>query len=239
MRIAVLQFPGSNCDQDCLYVGERLLNATSYIVWHKDTNLYNPDLVIIPGGFSYGDYLRCGAIARTAPIMRAVRQYSESGGLILGICNGFQILCEARLLPGALIKNHSLHFRCHPTHLRVENTDNPFFCLAKKDQVISLPIAHGEGCYVDIEKSLAETLSNKQIALRYCSASGQIEDSANPNGSLLSIAGILNSKKNILGLMPHPERACESILGSTDGLIIFNSIQYWCENNHANRSSNS
>ena len=207
MQIAVLQFPGSNCDQDCLYVGEKLLKATTYPVWHKETSLSNPDLVIIPGGFSYGDYLRCGAIASTAPIMQAVRAYATSGGLILGICNGFQILCEARLLPGALIKNRSLQFRCHPTYLQIENTDNPFLCLAKKKQIISLPIAHSEGCYIDTERSLHKSIANNQVALRYCSSNGELDPSTNPNGSLDSIAGILNPSRNILGLMPHPERA--------------------------------
>lgn len=230
MKIAILQFPGSNCDQDCLYVGERILNATTYVVWHKETHLADPDLVIIPGGFSYGDYLRCGAIAHLAPIMQALRRHAQAGKLILGICNGFQILCEARLLPGALIRNHSLHFRCHPTYLRIEDSNNPFFCLAKKGDVISLPIAHGQGNYVDTPDSLKKTLTHKLVALRYSDTLGKIDPDHNPNGSIESIAGIFNFRKNILGLMPHPERACESILGSKDGLLIFKSIRYWCEN---------
>ncbi|MCS7062434.1 MAG: phosphoribosylformylglycinamidine synthase subunit PurQ [Methylacidiphilales bacterium] len=227
MRIAVIQFPGSNCDQDCLYVGEHILKTPTYLVWHKETSLQDADLVILPGGFSYGDYLRCGAIARSAPIMKAIEEHIQKERFVLGICNGFQILCEARILPGALVRNASRHFRCEEVYLRVENTQNPFLCLAAKNQILKLPIAHGEGCYIDHKTNLRQSLRHNQIALRYCDSGGVPTPASNPNGSIENIAGLLNRKGNVLGLMPHPERACEEILGNTDGLLIFQSLLHW------------
>jgi phosphoribosylformylglycinamidine synthase len=223
MHFAVLQFPASNCDQDCVHA-VRVLGHTADLVWHKDTSLGAADAVIIPGGFSYGDYLRCGAIARFSPVMQAVKQFADAGGLVLGICNGFQVLCEAHLLPGALIRNRDLQFHCEQVFLRTANFDTPFTRRIPRERPLKLPIAHGEGCYFADEATLARLKTNGQILWQYGDAQGDLTDAANPNGSLLNIAGIANDRFNVAGLMPHPDRACEDILGSADGRFIFESM---------------
>ncbi|MCX7722190.1 MAG: phosphoribosylformylglycinamidine synthase subunit PurQ [Verrucomicrobiae bacterium] len=224
MRFAVLQFPASNCDQDAVHALRDVLGQDAYYVWHKDTDLRAPDAVIVPGGFSYGDYLRAGAIARFSPVMQSVQQFAARGGLVLGICNGFQILCEAGLLPGALVRNRSLQFRCEHVFLNTATHDSPFTCKIPPGKLLRIPIAHGEGCYFADEDTLARLRANNQILWQYCDAGGNLTDAANPNGSLLNIAGICNERRNVAALMPHPERACESILGSTDGRLIFESM---------------
>jgi phosphoribosylformylglycinamidine synthase len=223
MRFAVLQFPASNCDQDAVHA-LRVLGHQADYVWHKDTTLGSVDAVIIPGGFSYGDYLRTGAIARFSPIMTAVQQFAAEGGLVLGICNGFQILCEAGLLPGALIRNRSLQFRCEYVFLKTATFNSPFTCAIPPGKLLRIPVAHGEGCYYADPATLASLQANDQILWQYCDAQGQLTEAANPNGSLLNIAGVCNAKRNVAGLMPHPERACEAILGSEDGRYIFDSM---------------
>lgn len=224
MKFAVIRFPGSNCDQDCVLALNALPGASADYVWHKDTSLGGADAVVVPGGFSYGDYLRCGAIARFSPIMQAVQKFASSGGTVLGICNGFQILCETGLLPGALVRNKGLHFVCKHQLLRVESTDSRFTSAAQKGQVLNIPIAHGEGCYFADDATLADLRASDRILLRYCDAAGNTSDLANPNGSRDHIAGICNEGRNVFGLMPHPERACDPQLGPTDGLVIFQSI---------------
>jgi phosphoribosylformylglycinamidine synthase subunit PurQ / glutaminase len=224
MRCAVLQFPGSNCDQDCLLALRSFSGVTAEYVWHKETSLAGFDAIILPGGFSYGDYLRCGAIARFSPIMPAVLAAAEEGKLILGICNGFQILCEARLLPGALIRNRNLHFLCHQVHLRVENVTTAFTQGVEPGTVWQIPIAHGEGSYFADPETLAELENEGRVVFRYSAATGHSSAATNPNGSLNQIAGIINRAGNVLGLMPHPERACDPLLGSTDGRAIFASM---------------
>lgn len=224
MRCAVLQFPGSNCDNDALVALATFEGVTAKLVWHQETSLDNFDVIILPGGFSYGDYLRCGAIARFSPIMKALKLAADQGKLILGICNGFQILCEAGFLPGTLIHNRKLLFRCEQLILRVEENETPFTNKCTPHQLLRLPIAHGEGCYFADEQTLKELEAHHQIIFRYCDDHGTLTTKANPNGSLANIAGICNRQKNILGLMPHPERACESLLGSTDGRFIFESM---------------
>jgi len=223
MNFAVLQFPASNCDQDCVNA-VRVLGHSSSFVWHKDTSLGNPDAVIVPGGFSYGDYLRCGAIARFSPVMQAVKQFADNGGLVIGVCNGFQILCEAGLLPGALIRNRDLQFHCEQVFLKTSNFETPFTSKIPAGKVLKIPIAHGEGCYFADEATLAALKAGNQILWQYCSATGELTESANPNGSVLNIAGICNDRRNVAGLMPHPDRASEEILGSTDGRLIFESM---------------
>jgi phosphoribosylformylglycinamidine synthase len=221
MKFAVVQFPGSNCDQDCLAALRGMQGIEADFVWHKETSLKGWDAIVLPGGFSYGDYLRCGAIARFSPIMRAVVEDSRSGKLIIGICNGFQILCEAGLLPGALVRNRSLHFVCDMVTTRVEVADSPFTRGLSVGALLRLPVAHGEGCYYADEKALRELNYHQQILLRYCDAAGRIVSEANPNGSIENIAGICNREGNVFGLMPHPDRACEERLGSADGVRIF------------------
>jgi len=223
MRFAVLQFPASNCDQDCVHA-VRVLGHQADLLWHKETALGAAEAVIIPGGFSYGDYLRCGAIARFSPVMQAVQRLAAAGGLVLGICNGFQILCEAGLLPGALIRNRSLQFRCEQVFLKTANYDTPFTRAIPRDKVLKIPIAHGEGCYFADEPTLQALEANGQILWQYCSAAGELTEAANPNGSLRNIAGICNATRNVAGLMPHPDRACEALLGSTDGRYILESM---------------
>ena len=223
MHFAVLQFPASNCDQDCIHA-VRLLGHRAEYVWHKDTSLGGADAVIVPGGFSYGDYLRCGAIARFSPVMQAVQSFAAAGGLVLGVCNGFQILCEAGLLPGALIRNRSLQFRCEQVFLKTLVHDSPFTSSVPTDQFLKLPVAHGEGCYFADDATLERLQSNRQVLWQYCSAAGEITDEANPNGSRLNIAGICNDQRNVAGLMPHPDRASEELLGSVDGRYIFQSM---------------
>ena len=224
MKFAVVVFPGSNCDHDAYHAAKQVLGHEAEFVWHKETSLRGADVVILPGGFSYGDYLRTGAIAQFSPVMAAVKSFADEGGPVLGICNGFQVLCEARLLPGALLRNRDLKFHCEHVHVRVERTDTPFTTRASVGQVLSLPIAHGEGNYFADADTLATLEATGRIVFRYCDASGQVTEAANPNGSLHGIAGICNEKRNIVGLMPHPERACESPLGSRDGLVLFESV---------------
>jgi phosphoribosylformylglycinamidine synthase subunit PurQ / glutaminase len=224
MKFAVIRFPGSNCDQDCVLAINALPGASADYVWHKDTSLGDVDAVVVPGGFSYGDYLRCGAIARFSPIMKAVQEFASAGGTVIGICNGFQILCETGLLPGALVRNKGLHFVCKHQYLRVESTDSRFTSGATKGQVLNIPIAHGEGCYFADDATLEELRAQDRVLLRYCDANGNTSDAANPNGSCDHIAGICNEGRNVFGLMPHPERACDPLLGPTDGLVIFQSI---------------
>ncbi|HSI11334.1 MAG TPA: phosphoribosylformylglycinamidine synthase subunit PurQ [Chthoniobacter sp.] len=223
MKAAVIRFHGSNCDQDCVLALSELGVPTDY-VWHKDTSLAGYDLVVLPGGFSYGDYLRCGAIARFSPIMKAVKEYAASGKLLMGICNGFQILCEAGLLPGALIRNRSLHFVCQHQNVRVEDIANPFLHLCRTGAALRIPIAHGEGSYTADAATIRDLERQGRILLRYVDGGGASVDSANPNGSIDGIAGIVNEGRNVFGLMPHPERACDPRLGSSDGRIIFESI---------------
>jgi len=223
MHFAVLQFPASNCDQDAVHA-LRTLGHSAGFVWHKDTALGAADAVIVPGGFSYGDYLRCGAIARFSPVMQAVKQFADNGGLVLGVCNGFQVLAEAGLLPGALIRNRDLQFHCEHIFLKTANHETPFTARIPADKLLRVPVAHGEGCYFADEATLAKLQSNRQILWQYCDAKGELTDAANPNGALLNIAGICNERGNVAGLMPHPERACEAVLGSDDGRFIFESM---------------
>jgi phosphoribosylformylglycinamidine synthase I len=215
MKFGVIVFPGSNCDHDAFYaVGHNLGQPVEYI-WHDSATLGNVDAVILPGGFAYGDYLRCGAIAKFSPVMRAVRAFAHSGGLVLGVCNGFQILVEAGLLPGALIRNRGLKFICRELRLRAATTDSPFTRAAQTDRVLRMPIAHGEGCYFADDRTLDELQAEDRIAFRYLD---------NPNGSLRDIAGVLNRERNVMGMMPHPERAADPLMGSTDGLVVFYSM---------------
>ena len=223
MNFVVLQFPASNCDQDAVHaVG--LLGHSARLVWHKESSLGAADAVIVPGGFSYGDYLRCGAIARFSPVMQAVKQFAGNGGLVLGICNGFQVLTEAGLLPGALIRNRSLQFRCEHVLLKTATTDSPFTSQVPAGKILRVPIAHGEGCYFADAETMARLKVNRQILWQYVNAAGEPADDANPNGALENIAGICNEQRNVAGLMPHPERACEMLLGSDDGRLIFESM---------------
>jgi phosphoribosylformylglycinamidine synthase len=224
MNFAVLQFPGSNCDQDVVHVLRNVLGHSARLLWHKEPSLGKTDAVIVPGGFSYGDYLRTGAIARFSPVMEAVQRFAADGGLVLGICNGFQILCEAGLLPGALIRNRSLQFRCEHIFLKTATADSPFTNRIAPDKLLRLPIAHGEGCYFADEGTLASLQTNNQVLWRYVNAGGEATETANPNGSLDSIAGICNEQRNVAGLMPHPERASEPVLGSADGRLVFESM---------------
>jgi phosphoribosylformylglycinamidine synthase subunit PurQ / glutaminase len=224
MRWAVVRFPGSNCDQDAFHVLKNVLAQEVDYAWHKDSSLNGADAIVVPGGFSYGDYLRCGAIARFSPVMAAVKEAAAQGKTVLGICNGFQILCEAGLLPGVLVRNTSLHFRCQTIPVRVENTSSRFTGKYAVGQVLHLPIAHGEGHYVADEATLDSLFANKQVLFTYSNVEGKNTPESNPNGSQRYIAGITNKAGNVLGLMPHPERASEKILGSSDGLALFTSI---------------
>jgi phosphoribosylformylglycinamidine synthase subunit PurQ / glutaminase len=224
MKFAIVVFPGSNCDHDAYHAAKHVLGQDAEFVWHKETSLRCADAVILPGGFSHGDYLRTGAIARFSPVMDAVRAFADEGGPVLGICNGFQILLEAGLLPGAMLRNAGLKFRCEHVFLRVEETDTPFTALCTPGQILRVPIAHGEGNYVADPDVIAALETNRQVVFRYATAAGEVTEEANPNGSVNSIAGICNEHRNIVGLMPHPERACESALGSKDGLVMFESV---------------
>ena len=224
MKFGVVVFPGTWSDKDCFYVIDQVLHQPVEYIWHKDTNLTGFDCIILPGGFSYGDYLRCGAIAKFSPVMNSVEAFANAGGLVYGICNGFQILCESGLLPGVLIRNDHLQFRCEWTNLRIENSDSPFTSKAETGQVISVPISHGEGNYFADGATLDEIEKNDQVIFRYSSPEGCIDMDNNPNGSLNNIAGITNREGNVLGMMPHPERCCDPLLGSTDGEVIFRSI---------------
>ena len=224
MKFAVLQFPGSNCDQDCVHVLRNVMGHSARLLWHKDTSVGDSDAVIVPGGFSYGDYLRTGAIARFSPVMQAVQAFAAQGGLVLGICNGFQILCEAGLLPGALIRNRSLQFRCEQVHLQTATIDSAFTNRVPAGKLLRVPIAHGEGCYFADPETLAGMRSRGQVLWRYVDAQGAATEAANPNGSVDNIAGVCNEGRNVAGLMPHPERASEDVLGCSDGRLIFESI---------------
>jgi phosphoribosylformylglycinamidine synthase len=223
MKFAVVVFPGSNCDHDAYHAAKHVLRADAELIWHKDTSLKGADVVILPGGFAHGDYLRTGAIARFSPIMQAVTAFAAAGGPVLGICNGFQILLEAGLLPGAMLRNRSLHFRCEHVHVRVEHTDTPFTAAARPHQILRIPIAHGEGNYYAEPDVIDRLERNRQVIFRYVTADGEETEAANPNGSIHNIAGITNEARNIVGLMPHPERACELAVGSADGLVVFES----------------
>jgi len=224
MKFGVIVFPGSNCDHDAYHVISKHVGQPVDFVWHRDTDLSSYDAVIIPGGFSYGDYLRAGALARFSPVMNSVKQFAAEGKLVLGICNGFQILCEAGLLPGALIRNRDLHFVCEHVNVRVESTNTPFTNELKQGSVLRMPIAHAEGNYVCDDAALAELQREDRIIFRYCEPDGRLSNEANPNGSRDNIAGICNRERNVMGLMPHPERACEDLLGSSDGRIVFSSL---------------
>jgi phosphoribosylformylglycinamidine synthase len=227
MKFAVVVFPGSNCDHDAYYAAKHVLGQQAEMIWHKDTSLAGADVVILPGGFAHGDYLRTGAIARFSPIMQSVQAFAAAGGPVLGICNGFQVMLEAGLLPGAMLRNRSLHFRCEHVHIRVEHTDTPFTASGHVGRVLRVPIAHGEGNYY-AEPDVIERLErNRQVIFRYVTADGDVTDTANPNGSIRNIAGITNEARNVVGLMPHPERACELAVGSADGLVIFESVVQW------------
>ena len=224
MRFAVLQFPGSNCDQDCVHVLSNVLGQDADYLWHKEESIGGADAVVVPGGFSYGDYLRTGSIAQFSPVMNAVKAFANAGGLVIGICNGFQILCETGLLPGALVRNRSLQFRCETIFLKIPTTDSPFTCEVPEDRLLCVPIAHGEGCYFADDEVLAKLRADDQILFQYASETGDLTDEANPNGSLLNIAGICNEGRNVCGMMPHPERASENILGADDGRLVFESM---------------
>jgi len=224
MKFGVIIFPGSNCDHDAYHVISKHVGQPVDFIWHRETDLRSYDAVIIPGGFSYGDYLRAGALARFSPVMNSLKQFAAEGKLVLGICNGFQILCEAGLLPGALIRNRDLHFICGHVNVRVETADTPFTHEMKVSDVLSMPIAHAEGNYVCDNEILDDLQSEDRIVFRYCEADGQITGAANPNGSRDNIAGICNRERNVMGLMPHPERACEELLGSSDGREVFRSL---------------
>ncbi len=223
MKFAVVVFPGSNCDHDAYYAVSHVLGQQAEFVWHKDTDLKGADAVILPGGFAHGDYLRTGAMARFSPIMRDVQSFAARGGPVLGICNGFQILLEAGMLPGAMLRNRDLKFLCQHVHVRVEQTDTPFTSACRKGQVLRIPIAHGEGNYFAEPDVLARLEANRQIVFRYTDADGAVTDGSNPNGSAAAVAGLCNDARNVVGLMPHPERACEPALGSADGLVILES----------------
>jgi phosphoribosylformylglycinamidine synthase len=227
MKFGVVQFPGSNCDDDAYHAIGSVIGEPVDLIWHQSENLSGYDAILLPGGFSYGDYLRTGAIARFSPVMRALDRFAKSGGLVLGICNGFQILLEAGLLPGAMLRNQALRFLCRQVHIRVENADTPFTCAARRGQVLKVPIAHMEGNYFCDPDTLAGLERNQQILFRYARPDGTVDPrdrESNPNGSLQAIAGICNRERNVAGLMPHPERAAESQLGSADGLVILRSM---------------
>jgi phosphoribosylformylglycinamidine synthase len=224
MKFAIVVFPGSNCDHDAYYAAKHVLGAEATFVWHKETSLGGADVVVLPGGFAHGDYLRTGAIARFSPVMEAVQAFAAQGGPVLGICNGFQVLLETGLLPGAMLRNRSLKFQCEHVCIRVEYTDTPFTLECRVGQVLRLPIAHGEGNFYAQPDVIAQLERNRQVVFRYTTADGVETPEANPNGSAHNIAGLCNEARNVVGLMPHPERACESALGSADGLVLLESV---------------
>ncbi|MDE2780933.1 MAG: phosphoribosylformylglycinamidine synthase subunit PurQ [Chloroflexota bacterium] len=224
MRFGILVFPGTWSDTDCYHQVKTVLGQEADYVWHRQKSLAGYDCLIVPGGFSYGDYLRAGALARFAPVMEALAGFAERGGTVVGICNGFQVLCEAGLLPGALMRNAHLEYRCQWTNLRTERTDTPFTSRCRPAQALRIPVSHGEGNYYADEATLNRLEDNGQVLFRYCDDAGQANEAANPNGSARNIAGILNDKGNVLGMMPHPERSCEPLLGSEDGNLIFLSL---------------
>ncbi len=223
LKFGIIVFPGSNCDYDAYHAIKNVMEQDAYFIWHNEKNLKNPDCIIIPGGFSYGDYLRCGAMAKFSPAMEEVGNFAEKGGLVIGICNGFQILTEAGLLPGALLRNKDLHFICKEVYLKTENRALAFTNKIP-DKPVKIPIAHAEGNYFCDNETLKKLKENNQIVFRYCNEKGEVTDNSNPNGSIENIAGIVNKKGNVLGMMPHPERAMEEVLGNTDGIYFFKSI---------------
>ena len=224
MKFAVIVFPGSNCDQDAYHAATRVLGQQAELIWHKDSDLKGADAVILPGGFAHGDYLRTGAMARFSPIMREVQAFADRGGPVIGICNGFQVLLESGLLPGAMLRNKGLKYRCEFVNIRVEQVDTPFTGGATVGQVLRIPIGHGEGNYYAPPDVVEKLEASRQVIFRYCTTDGQLTDDSNPNGSVHAIAGICNERRNVVGMMPHPERACEAALGGTDGLVILESI---------------
>jgi phosphoribosylformylglycinamidine synthase subunit PurQ / glutaminase len=224
MKFGVVVFPGSNCDHDAFYAIGNVLQQRVELIWHQSQDLAGCDAIILPGGFAFGDYLRTGAIARFSPVMKSVEKFSKSGGMVLGICNGFQILCEAGLLPGAMMRNRGLRFICRHVYIRVEQTDTPFTNAASRGQILKVPIAHSDGNFTCDESTLAELERNHQVVFRYTTGNGSDDAAGNPNGSLHNIAGICNREHNVAGLMPHPERAVESALDSADGLVVFKSM---------------
>jgi len=224
MKFGVVVFPGSNCDHDAFYAIGNVLHKPVEFIWHQSHDLAGADAIILPGGFAYGDYLRTGAIARFSPVMRSVEKFANSGGIVLGICNGFQILCEAGLLPGAMMRNVGLRYICRHVYIRVEQTDTPVTSAARKGQILKVPIAHNEGNYTADPSTIAELERNRQVLFRYTTPDGADDNAGNPNGSMHNIAGIANRERNVAGLMPHPERAVESALDSADGLVIFQSL---------------
>lgn len=224
VKFGIVVFPGSNCDHDAYHVAKNVLDQDARFIWHKETSLGDADVIILPGGFSYGDYLRTGAIARFSPVMKEVVRFAKNGGTILGICNGFQILLEAGLLPGVMVRNSSLKFVCTFVHVKVENAGTRFTSECERGEVLKIPVAHGDGNYLSDNETIVSLQEHNQIVFRYCNSSGEIDANANPNGSLLNIAGVMNKEGNILGMMPHPERASESVLGSADGKKIFQSM---------------
>lgn len=224
MKFGIVVLPGSNCDHDALHVARDVLGADAEYLWHKETDLKGADCIIVPGGFAYGDYLRAGALAKFAPIMEPIKRHAAQGGLVLGICNGFQVFTEVGLLPGALMRNEHLRFVSRDIHLRVEETDTPFTNELTRSQILRVPIAHGEGNYFADEATLDELERNRQVIFRYCDAEGRVTAEANPNGSARNVAGICNRERNVLGMMPHPERCSEALLGSADGIGVFKSI---------------
>jgi phosphoribosylformylglycinamidine synthase len=227
MKFAIVVFPGSNCDHDAYHATRHVLGQQAEFIWHKDQSLKGAEAVILPGGFSHGDYLRTGAIARFSPVMASVLRFAAEGGPVLGICNGFQILLEAGLLPGAMLRNRDLKFHCEHVHLRVEQTDTPFTALCRTGQVLRVPIAHGEGNYYADPDVIARLEGERRIIFRYTDGAGEPSDAANPNGSLGNIAGLCSEARNVVGLMPHPERACELAVGSADGRVILESVVSW------------
>jgi phosphoribosylformylglycinamidine synthase subunit PurQ / glutaminase len=224
MKFGVVVFPGSNCDHDAFYAIGNVLHKPVEFIWHQSEDLANCDAVILPGGFAFGDYLRTGAIASFSPVMKSVEKFAKSGGMVLGICNGFQILCEAGLLPGAMMRNSGLRYICRHVHIRIEQANTPFTSAAQKGQVLKMPIAHNDGNYTCDDATLAELEKNRQVVFRYTAPDGSDDAAGNPNGSMANIAGICSRERNVAGLMPHPERAVESALGSADGLVIFRSM---------------
>lgn len=224
VKFGIVVFPGSNCDHDAYNVAKHVMNQDAHFIWHKESSLGDADVIVLPGGFSYGDYLRTGAIARFSPVMKEVVRFARNGGTVLGICNGFQILLEAGLLPGAMLRNSSLKFVCTFVRVKVENANTRFTSECERGEALQIPVAHGEGNYLADDETIDSLLEHNQIVLRYCNSAGEIDAAANPNGSLLNIAGIINKEGNVLGMMPHPERASEPVLGSGDGKKIFQSM---------------
>jgi phosphoribosylformylglycinamidine synthase len=229
LRFAVIVFPGTWSDYDCQYSLSNVLGVDADLVWHREQDLSSYDCVVLPGGFSYGDYLRAGAIARFSPVMEAVLRHAEAGKPLIGICNGFQVLCESHLLPGVLMRNDSLQYRCRWVHLRAENVDSAFTAACEPGQVLRIPISHGEGRYFADDDALAGLEASARVAFRYCAPDGEATPEANPNGSVNNIAGIVNERGNVLGMMPHPERACEALMGGEDGLLIWRSVLEWAK----------